>query len=718
MDCLNFDLRIGGASDQHVYPVSVIQSPAGEASARLRLAFDEPVFKWSLSALETVRGAGSGTRILDAAAGRPGALPAGTSEIATAQVVGRALFEALFASEVLSCYRNSLAIARAQEKHLRIRLRVEAPALSILPWEFLYDAREGDFVSLLRDTPVTRYLEIGRPAQPLTIQPPIRILGMLASPQGLPLLDATAERQRMVEAIDHLLESHTIELTWVAGQTWRDLSRVLQEGDWHIFHFIGHGGFSTEQGEGWIALADEESGAPSFLTATQLGRLFEAYPTLRLAILNACEGARASEHDVFSSTGAVLARRGIPAVVSMQYAITDRAAIEFSRSLYDGLARGLSVDAAVQEARIAISMALGDSAEWGTPVLFMRAPDGVLFRVDLAGAIFQGSVAAPPQSPKPPPPTGPAGMAETRRGLNILLRKVRQYWIDGVLEKSLYQAVLIDLGLQRMQDAVDNPWDETSWTGHLERPGAESQPMAAAQKLQDVFEEEGGSLLILGEPGSGKTTSLLAMTSGLLARAEDDPLRPVPVIFNLSSWTPLYTTLDEWLAAELSARYQIPKRIGRGWLAEGRLLPLLDGLDELEVQRRTACVEAINAFIQVRPVGAVVCCRLQEYINLPTRLSLNAAIRLLPLDDEQVSRYLAAAGEHLAGLRSLLQRDSALRIEARSPLLLSLMSRAYQDMPVEQLLGESGPSVAARRKQLMDAYVARMFRRAAQGRGG
>ena len=59
-----------------------------------------------------------------------------------------------------------------------------------------------------------------------------------------------------------------------------------------------------------------------------------------------------------------------------------------------------------------------------------------------------------------------------------------------------------------------------------------------------------------------------------------------------------------------------------------------------------------------------------------------------------------------------------MRIEARSPLMLSLMSRAYQDIPVDQLLGEGADSVASRRKQLMDAYVARMFRRAAQGRGG
>jgi len=729
MDYLTFDLRIG-ASDRRVYPVSVIQSPAGEASAPLQLHSDDPVFQRSLQTLENVRGTSRGTRQLGAIEDNNASAATGVSELKTAQEVGTILFEALFTSTVLSCYRISLAAAREQGKRLRLRLRVEAPELAGLPWEFLYDDAEGDHITLLRETPLTRYLEMGRPAETLTIQPPIRILGMIASPNDLPTLDTERERRWMVEAIDHLIESRQVELVWVAGQTWRDLNRAMQAGEWHIFHFIGHGGFDPALGEGRIALVDEASGGSNFLSATQLGRLFAAHPSLRLAVINACEGARASEHSIFSSTGAVLARRGIPAVVSMQYAITDRASIEFSRSFYDGLARGLPVDGAVQEARLAISMALGNSTEWGTPVLYMRTPDGALFHVDLSSAIFQRPVGAPPTTTPPAPAPEPAGQdrptrlatapaGENRRGLEILLRKVRQYWIDGVLDKSLFQAILINLGLQHMQDAVRSPWGETPWTGQLERPGAESQPLAPQQKIADVFEEEGGSLLILGEPGSGKTISMLQLTRSLLDRAESDPLRPVPVVFNLSTWTAPYTTLDAWLVDELSASYQIPRKIGQGWLAESRLFPLLDGLDELEVQRRAECVEAINRFTEAAGlVGAVVCCRLQEYIDLPTRLSLNAAVRLLPLGDDQVQSYLVAAGERLAGLRDLLQRDSAMRIEARSPLMLSLMSRAYQDVPVDQLLHEGGVNAAARRKQLMDAFVAQMFRRAAQGRGG
>ena len=212
-----------------------------------------------------------------------------------------------------------------------------------------------------------------------------------------------------------------------------------------------------------------------------------------------------------------------------------------------------------------------------------------------------------------------------------------------MLEKSLFQAILLDLGMARMSGAVDSPFGANGfasanpWHEVVERADGESQSLPPEQSLADLYDEEGGSLLVLGEPGSGKTTSLLELAKGLLLRVETDPQRPVPVVFNLSFWAEPHTELDGWLVDELSSRYQIPRKIDRVWLAESRLLPPLDGLDELAAPRRATCVEAINHFSQgAGLVGAVVCCRLAEYIDLPVRLSLNAAVRLLPLSDEQV----------------------------------------------------------------------------------
>ncbi|HET8626882.1 MAG TPA: protein kinase, partial [Thermomicrobiales bacterium] len=170
-------------------------------------------------------------------------------------------------------------------------------------------------------------------------------------------------------------------LTWLEGQTWRDLHRAIRRGQWHVFHFIGHGGFNRHMDEGFLALADD-TGRAHLIGATELSRLLDTTGSLRLAVLNSCEGAHGSTRDVFSSTAATLVRRGLPAVLAMQYEISDWAAIEFGRAFYEALADGLPVDAATTEARTAVSIAVTDSVEWGTPVLFTRAPDGVLFRLE------------------------------------------------------------------------------------------------------------------------------------------------------------------------------------------------------------------------------------------------------------------------------------------------------------------------------------------------
>ena len=110
----------------------------------------------------------------------------------------------------------------------------------------------------------------------------------------------------------------------------------------------------------------------------------------------------------------------------MQFQITDDAAIQFSRVFYSAVAQGMPVDFAVAEARKSVALQ-SQSYEWGTPVLFMRSPDGILFDVptqpSLATPIEQAAVAvaaaattAAPERPlvaaSPPPvftPPAPAG---------------------------------------------------------------------------------------------------------------------------------------------------------------------------------------------------------------------------------------------------------------------------------------------------------------------
>ena len=102
----------------------------------------------------------------------------------------------------------------------------------------------------------------------------------------------------------------------------------------------------------------------------------------RLVGLNSCQTAAGVDTDVFSSTAATLVRT-VPAVVAMQFAITDDAAAVFSRAFYQALVHNRGVDEAVRAGRIALTGWNPDTLEWVTPVLYLRSRDSRLF--DLTG---------------------------------------------------------------------------------------------------------------------------------------------------------------------------------------------------------------------------------------------------------------------------------------------------------------------------------------------
>src|SRR5918998_3070687 len=365
---LDFELEIRKGT-RRKYMVCV-RSPEGEAQEEMRFPFDKRELKGKLKDLETaVLLSGRKRRRIR------------TPEAQGVQDFGQNLFQALLHGEIRAHYDLSLREAKRQNKGLRLKLRIQPPELAVLPWEFLYDPGRSSYLCLSSKTPLVRYLELREPIEQLAVSPPLKILGMVASPSDLAPLDVEHEKRRVEEAIKDLQTQGRVELTWLEGQTARDLQRAMICGPWHIFHFIGHGGFDPATEEGLIALANEE-GYARFLPAEDLAQLLKDHWDLRLVLLNSCEGARGSEQDAFSSTAAALVRPGIPAVLANQYEISDEAAVEFSRAFYEAVADGLPLDAAVGEARTSLSIEIGDTLEWGTPVLYMRSPDGCIFNIE------------------------------------------------------------------------------------------------------------------------------------------------------------------------------------------------------------------------------------------------------------------------------------------------------------------------------------------------
>ncbi len=289
--------------------------------------------------------------------------------------------------------------------------------------------------------------------------------------------------------------------------------------------------------------------------------------------------------------------------------------------------------------------------------------------------------------------------------LRILLNHVQSHWVDGVLTESLHHEVSIALGKVLKEKAV-----EPRWEFYAPLPNTLRELLLRDRNITTLFDAT-ELLLILGEPGSGKTTTLLELAKGLIDRAKDDPTERVPIVLNLSSWEQT-KSLEEWIAAELSGKYQVSELIARAWLEKDYLVPLLDGLDELSTAVQVACVAAINAFIENhRPPGLVVCSRLAEYEWLPERLTFNGAICLEPLKPEDVDHFLETRRTQLAGLQQAVNVDPVLRELAQTPLMLDIMSLACAGVSKEALISDKGDTLEVRREHIFHLYVDRMFER-------
>ena len=385
---LNFDLLIDRAGTD--YRVQVLSSPAGLPATSFKVPFSDPELE---NFLLRIGGSRSSNRRMESAA-------------ETARELGDRLFTALFHDDLRSCLDKSLERAAGQGHGLRLRLHLtETPELLNLPWEYLYQRDNDRFLSLSIETPLVRYLDLTERIKPLEVSPPLHVLVMIASPGGYAQLDVEHEWANLHSALGDLEERGLITLHRLEKATLSNLQSRLRKREHHIFHFIGHGGFD-ETGQDGILLLEDTHGGGRPVSGRTLSTLLHDHRSLRLAVLNACEGAHTSHTDPFAGTAQSLVRQGIPAIVAMQFGISDEAAIILAREFYGALADNYPVDAALAEARKAI-FAQDLGAEWGIPVLYQRAPDGRIFDIPATGPRFTPSPQPlPTPQLKPSPSTG------------------------------------------------------------------------------------------------------------------------------------------------------------------------------------------------------------------------------------------------------------------------------------------------------------------------
>lgn len=290
--------------------------------------------------------------------------------------------------------------------------------------------------------------------------------------------------------------------------------------------------------------------------------------------------------------------------------------------------------------------------------------------------------------------------ARNQRIRQHLLDQLQATWIQGVLENSLYEVARLELGLESHPEAVERPWVMS-----LERPNQPPQTLPPTSKILDTFKALNGAMLILGEPGSGKTITLLELARELRKVALADERQPVPLVFNLSSWAQERPPLLDWLVGELFLVYGVGRKQGPEWLKTLSYHLLLDGLDEVPPKYRDICVTAINEFQEeYGPVNMVVCSRTVDYNQLTTHLHLMGAVLIQPLTQLQIDTYLSFSDNRLP---KLVTENIVLRELAQVPLTLNIIALAYRDRALDDLTIDT----VNERSHLLMTYVNRMFER-------
>jgi hypothetical protein len=258
---------------------------------------------------------------------------------------------------------------------VRVRLRVNAPELNTLPWELMQTESGADPLATSTRTVVTRYIEMNELVREVEAPMPLRMLGMIPQGSGL---NAEKEKAALDKAVAELGDS--LQVTWLEGIVTRDRIREeLGKADYHLAHFIGHGSMDGQKAK--LRLNDD-AGDDYWVAAEGFSGFFRD-SSVRLVVLNACRGAARSGADALVGVAPQVVRRGVPAVVAMQWDINDRVAQEFAKSFYRSLCVGPEageVDTAVTKGRAILYDDWHGSRAFATPVLFLRAEDGRLWK--------------------------------------------------------------------------------------------------------------------------------------------------------------------------------------------------------------------------------------------------------------------------------------------------------------------------------------------------
>ena len=280
------------------------------------------------------------------------------------------LYSRVFSGELDEYFNKSIRKVQENDGGLSISLRFgeDVPEIAALPWEYLHD--DEDFLIRRRDILISR-LPAGVKKKKLELLDSVlRMLVIISGPDDprISPLNTEKEQEIILEAVDRLQREQTIKVDFTEDATFENVEGYLNEKDYHIIHFTGHG--INIDGKGHLVFETEAQKARLIDNKT-LSDLFSERG-IRLVVLSSCESAKGSNKKAFGDLASMLSKKGIPAVVAMQYSVLDNVATKFAYNFYRAIASGKPVDLALKEARLVMKNSEdGNGLDFATPVLYL-----------------------------------------------------------------------------------------------------------------------------------------------------------------------------------------------------------------------------------------------------------------------------------------------------------------------------------------------------------
>lgn len=223
--------------------------------------------------------------------------------------------------------------------------------------------------------------------------------------------------------------------------------------------------------------------------------------------------------------------------------------------------------------------------------------------------------------------------------------------------------------------------------------------------LENLFDLHRGRLLIIGDPGSGKTSLLLQLADALLQRRENR----VPVILNLSTWKRTHKTLNQWLLETMPMAAAVSKAMAKSLVFEDRVLPLFDGLDEVAEENRKACLEAIAQFGSMAGRQYVICSRTVEYAET-SGAPVYGQIKLLPLTQVQIVQQLEKSDQPEAKfLLHALRYQPVLAKVLENPFYFNTTQLLLSSMKSMEEININADNYEQMKAELVEKFVERQM---------